>query len=409
VRLTAVALDSLADVCLAVPALCVENVFNAAKKYTWTDTAASSGFVIPVAEQSADFWGDMFDYGAMLAAKTVDVNAKPWPGAWAPPAVEAGWKGTNLASYETDFYHNIVASTPQFRQQFGAGEKFLDGINTACAARNMTAQLCAGNPPSFLEALTMPSITNARASIDYDWDGDPAKNSGPRSSNGAHNWAAPDNAWVFRASRIAPSKDNFWSSWRDLKVDGGNQDSGRNGKDSEMHAAIALLLTGPVGLGDTCVRDECMVNATLVRTDLWRSLPRVTPTALLSLTSSAASTGSAAGARRRHPAAARSAAHAGGRDVGRPSRARRRRPSDAPAAESDARAVHGGAGEAGAQRFVRRAAVADARHGLRRGRRQGAGAGHHADAAAGVARWCRRHGAGDGDQGAGRRRCEFLK
>jgi hypothetical protein len=43
------------------------------------------------------------------------------------------------------------------------------------AARNMSGQLCAGNPPSFLEALTMPTITNARASIDYDWDGAPVR------------------------------------------------------------------------------------------------------------------------------------------------------------------------------------------------------------------------------------------
>jgi hypothetical protein len=39
----------------------------------------------------------------------------------------------------------------------------------------MSGQLCAGNPPSFLEALTMPTITNARASIDYDWDGAPVR------------------------------------------------------------------------------------------------------------------------------------------------------------------------------------------------------------------------------------------
>jgi hypothetical protein len=118
---------------------------------------------------------------------------------------------------------------------------------------------------SFLEALTMPAITNARASIDYDWDGDPVHNTGPRSNNGAHNWAAPDNGWVFWATRIAPSKDNFWTSFRDLYMDGGGQDSGRNGKDAELHAINALLLTGPVGLGDTCIGNECMVNKTLLR------------------------------------------------------------------------------------------------------------------------------------------------
>lgn len=152
-----------------------------------------------------------------------------------------------------------MAGTPQLRQQFGAGELFLRGINDACAARNMTAQLCAGNPPSFLEALTMPSITNARASMDYDWDG-----VGPPSNNGFHNWAAPDNSYVFWATRIHPSKDNFWSSNRDLRPYGYNRD-GKNGMDAELHAINALLLTGPVGLGDTCVEGICMTNATLVR------------------------------------------------------------------------------------------------------------------------------------------------
>jgi hypothetical protein len=247
------------------PNLCVDNAWNALNKYTWSDTAAVSGFVLPIANQSERFWTDMFDYGSMLAAKTVDPEDSAWPGLWAPPQVMAGWKGTNLAAYETDFYHNIVSVTPELRQIWGAGEQFLRGIDQACAKHNMTAQLCAGNPPSFLEALTMPRITNARASIDYDWDGDPTSNTGPRSNNGAHNWAAADNGWVFWATRIAPSKDNFWSSFRDLFQDGGSQDSHRNGKDAQLHAIAAILSTGPVGLGDTCVGTQCMVNSTLVR------------------------------------------------------------------------------------------------------------------------------------------------
>lgn len=101
----------------------------------------------------------------------MDPSSKPWPNVWAPPAVEAGWQGTNLAAYETDFYHNIVSETPEMRQVFGAGEAFLNGINLACLKRNMTAQLCAGNPPvrcafsryralvqSFLQTLTMTAL-----------------------------------------------------------------------------------------------------------------------------------------------------------------------------------------------------------------------------------------------------------
>ena len=46
---------------LYFPALCVENVFNAAGKYTWSNTADTGGFVVPVSNQSEEFWGDMFD------------------------------------------------------------------------------------------------------------------------------------------------------------------------------------------------------------------------------------------------------------------------------------------------------------------------------------------------------------
>lgn len=245
------------------PAPCTENIWNAGGKYRWA--AGTKDFVVPTAADSALFWGDVFDYGARLAAVGVDPDGDVWPGVWAPPMVKAAWKGTNLAGYETDFYHGLVAQTPEFRSVYGAGEMFLAGIHSACAARNMTAQICAGNPPSFLEALTMPHITNARASIDYDWDGDPPANGGPRSNNGAHNWAAPDNGWVFWATRMAPSKDNFWTENAQLKQYGYGKDSGRNGMDAEMHAIIALLLTGPVGLGDTCVGKMCFTNASLVK------------------------------------------------------------------------------------------------------------------------------------------------
>eukprot|EP00040_Diaphanoeca_grandis_P008597 m.45775 g.45775 ORF g.45775 m.45775 type:complete len:1168 (-) comp20058_c0_seq1:7-3510(-) len=249
---------------LYFPAPCLLNIWNAGGKYRWSEGTESSNFLVPTAVDSEIFWSDVFDYGAKLASVGVD-DSDVWPGVWAPPMVKAGWKGTNLAAYETDFYHGLVFQTPEFRTVFGAGEMFLEGIHKACESHNMTAQICAGNPPSFLEALTMPTITNARASIDYDWDGDPPANGGPRSNNGAHNWAAPDNGWVFWATRIAPSKDNFWTSNPDLAPYGYRKDSGRNGMDAELHAINAILTTGPVGIGDTCVGSTCFMNASVVK------------------------------------------------------------------------------------------------------------------------------------------------
>ena len=68
-----------------------------------------------------------------LAARGVEPGADAWEGVWVPPMVRQGWRGTNLAAYETDFYHNIVQSTPRFRQNVGEGEAFLAGIDAACA------------------------------------------------------------------------------------------------------------------------------------------------------------------------------------------------------------------------------------------------------------------------------------
>ena len=43
------------------PNLCVDNAWNKLNKYTWSDTAAVSGFVLPIANQSERFWTDMFE------------------------------------------------------------------------------------------------------------------------------------------------------------------------------------------------------------------------------------------------------------------------------------------------------------------------------------------------------------
>ena len=105
------------------PALCVENVFNAAGKYNWTQTATTGGFVLPVAKDSKRFWGDMFDYGAALASQGVDPSSPTWPGVWVPSMVEAGGR-VNLAAYETDFYHNIMAEHRNFARSLGPGNCF---------------------------------------------------------------------------------------------------------------------------------------------------------------------------------------------------------------------------------------------------------------------------------------------
>ncbi len=119
----------------------LDNVWNEGGRYRWAEGTQGSNFLVPIADDSYKFWSDVFAYGEMLASKGVEDEEDPWPGQWLPPMVKEGWKGTNLAAYETDFYHNIVSKVPEFRSVFGAGEQFLRGIHDACADRGMTAQV----------------------------------------------------------------------------------------------------------------------------------------------------------------------------------------------------------------------------------------------------------------------------
>ena len=80
----------------------------------------------------------------------------------------------------------------------------------------MTVSLTAigGTVPDFLKALTLPTITNARATTDYDGE-QPAEG-----INHFHNYDAADNAWPFWGTRMGVSKDNFWTAYNNLTTVG---------------------------------------------------------------------------------------------------------------------------------------------------------------------------------------------
>lgn len=112
-------------------------------------------------------------------------------------------------------------------------------------------------------------VTNARASTDYAGDVQPFSASGP------HNWAVADNTYVFWASLIAPSKDNFWTTFDgDIDALGFKRNTNETGMDAELHAICAILSTGPVGIGNyinatnrTLLQRLARSDGTLLRPD----------------------------------------------------------------------------------------------------------------------------------------------
>ena len=153
--------------------------------YTWSDIA-QTGYLLPVPEDTLRFFENLLDYGISRSSTHSD---DPWPNAWAPPMVKAGWSGTDMAAYETDFLRSLQMDEVDYRTTYAASDTLLTAINEAASARNMTVQICAGGVPDMLSALDKPSITQARSTIDYAYDfGDPT-------NNGQFNWAAADGSW----------------------------------------------------------------------------------------------------------------------------------------------------------------------------------------------------------------------
>ena len=147
--------------------------------------------------------------------------------------------GIPMIGYEVDFLQDQCIWFDQFVREHDGAAKWLTGMGEAAQTKNMSVQFCMSHPAAFLHALTLPSVTNGRASGDYENCDENLIQYGK-------------NAIFFSALGIAPSKDNFWTVPEQPKplsngslppCDGGN----RNTTNNFLHALVATLSTGPVG------------------------------------------------------------------------------------------------------------------------------------------------------------------
>lgn len=160
----------------------------------------------------------------------------------------------------------------QMRTKLGAGERWLRGLDSAATAHNMTVQLCGAGPSDLLLSTNLPSITQARASMDYDLEFNPPWHS----VNGLHNVMSADSGWLFWATGISPSKDSLWttnSNLQEMRAAGFVNDSTFVGRDCELQIVAALMSTSCLGIGDwkatnaTLLRKVAMQNGILLQPD----------------------------------------------------------------------------------------------------------------------------------------------
>jgi hypothetical protein len=93
--------------------------------------------VLPVEAEMEAFFDELLDYG-IATATPPGHTGDPWPRAWAPPMLKAGWHGTHVSGYETDFVSDLEATNPSARGEHGKGEALLQAMDRAAWKRNIT-------------------------------------------------------------------------------------------------------------------------------------------------------------------------------------------------------------------------------------------------------------------------------
>jgi hypothetical protein len=107
-----------------------------------------------------------------------------------------------LHVYEQDWLSTVTNEVPALYQNVTFGQDWLTHMGRAAEKHGLSIQYCMGYPRHILTSLLLNSVTQARASNDYQ----PESIDRDRSQ-----WNTADSALWMSSIGIAPSKDNFWS------------------------------------------------------------------------------------------------------------------------------------------------------------------------------------------------------
>ena len=110
------------------------------------------------------------------------------------------------------------------------------GMAGAALARNLTVQWCYATPTDVLASLEMPAVTNFRVSFDFCY---------------GRSWDIGTSSLLVWALGAFPSKDTLWTSDNGrLAVPGCNWTPDHEAPATALHAVLAVMSMGPVGISD---------------------------------------------------------------------------------------------------------------------------------------------------------------
>jgi len=136
-----------------------------------------------------------------------------------------------LRVYEQDWLNIELTRVDILRTDANAARNWLLQMDRGASKNALSIQYCMANPRHLLQSLETSTVTQARASGDY--------------QPGNNQWKIGYTAPYLQALGLAPSKDGFWTA----EIENGNK---WNGKEPywRLQVAAATLSTGPVAFAD---------------------------------------------------------------------------------------------------------------------------------------------------------------
>jgi hypothetical protein len=177
--------------------------------------------------------------------------------------------------HEIDFLVFLDYETPSFQADPEGARWFLEGMNDAALAKNVTIQYCSATAIDAMQSLRFPAVTNIRASTDYAC---------------FVNYHVGPGYLISWALGLRPSKDVLWTTEvqptltkppgagcggniKGCNSCGGNFSRAQH-YTAELDMVLALFSTGPVGIGDglgftntTRAKATCTADGTLLQPD----------------------------------------------------------------------------------------------------------------------------------------------
>lgn len=162
-------------------------------------------------------------------------------------------KAAGMGSFESDFMNQNVNCVNDFIQSATATDQWMSGMADAALDLDIPIQWCYATPNEVMASVEFPAVTNFRVSFDFCY---------------GQSFNIGESSLLVWAMGKAPNKDTLWTTANGkTSIPGCPWTDDHEGPGAELHVALALLSTGPVGISDAIGMTNSSLLSRAIATD----------------------------------------------------------------------------------------------------------------------------------------------